>query len=637
MFKPSALITLLLATLLTACGGDSGGSVVGSSSSSSDSSGGTTTVDNGDGTTDSVTTGTTINNPRIGTGSGAGFTAGALDIQSTSLSAGGTTTISANIVDADSGNAKIVSQEYGVVFSSTCAGSDPAKAAFSRAQSIVSSGEVSVTYEAQGCAGTDVISFKLYAVDNGVINTTSALYTATGTLSVLPPEVGAITFVGSSAPAISISTISTPVLPKITEVTFKVLDQTNNPIAEKAVSFTLTNTVGGISLSLSSGVTNQDGEVKAIVLAGTTHAITSVVASTLANDGVTLITTNSQPISVTTTGLPDQKHFDLVADILNPGAYDVSGAEVKVTAFVGDHFGNPVPDGTVVNFMAESGIIEPFCETTGGQCSVKWLSAGYRPGQEHDDKYDSLNKVNETDPIRAGASVFGLTTILAYSVGEPAFTDLNADGIFDSGEPFESYPEAILDDDLLNFYLNGDTTDLDVGSEEFVDFDADNVRDPAPADYRGAICSAAAKGLGHCASLMHVRGSVVISQSDSNDVILELYTRSGNTFTVWDGDLDLNGNNLADDRGSFYVFVTDVNHSVPANGTSVAISGDGYDVTGDSGSVGNTVGMLPTVYTGLSSSFGKLYSVGFSPADSPKKIEISVSGGGNTLKRTLHP
>lgn len=636
MFKPSALITLLLATLLTACGGDSGGSVVGSSSSS-DSSGDTTTVDNGDGTSDSVTTGNTINNPRIGTGTGTNFVAGALDIQSTSLSAGGTTTISATIVDADNANAKIVSQEYGVVFSSTCAGSDPAKAAFSREQSIVSSGEVSVTYEAQGCAGTDIISFKLYAAENGVINAASALYTATGTLSVLPPEVGAITFVGSSAPAISISTISTPVLPKITEVTFKVLDQTNNPIAEKAVSFTLTNTVGGISLSLNSGLTNQDGEVKAIVRAGTTHAITSVIARTLANDGVTPITTNSQPISVTTTGLPDQKHFDLVADVLNPGAYDVSGVEVKLTAYVGDHFGNPVPDGTVVNFMAESGIVEPFCETTGGQCTVAWLSAGYRPGQERDDSYASLNKVNETDPIRAGASVSGLTTILAYSVGEPAFTDLNGDGIFDSGEPFEAFPEAILDDDALNFYLNGDTTDLDVGSEEFVDFDADNVRDPAPADYRGAICSAAAKGLGHCASLMHVRDSVVISQSDSNDVILELYTRSGNTFTAWDGNLDLDNNNIADDSGTFYVFLTDINHSVPASGTTLTITGDGYDITGDSGSVGNTIGMLPTTFTGLSSSFGKLYSVGFAPKDSPKKIDVTVSAGGSSYKRTLFP
>ncbi|WP_430460399.1 Ig-like domain-containing protein [Thalassolituus sp. LLYu03] len=636
MFKPTALTTLLLAAMLTACGGDSSGSVLGSSDSSSDG-GQTDTVDDGSGGTDTVTTDTTIERPRLGTGSGSTFVAGALEVSSSSLSAGGTTNVSANIVDPDNSNAKIVSKQYGVEFTSSCSEADPAKAAFSRGESITSSGEVSVTYEAKGCAGTDIISFKLYDAIDGIVDKTAVLHTATATVSVQAPEVGAIAFVETSAPAISISTISNPVLPKLTEVSFVVLDRTNNPIEGKTVTFALTNAVGGISLAQSSAVTNENGIAKVSLQSGSTHAMTTVIATTVASDGVTKISTSSQAISVTTTGLPDQNSFDVVADILNPGSYDVSGILVVVTAFVGDHFNNPVPDGTLVNFIAESGLIPASCPTKDGSCSVTWKSAGYRPGQENSSQYASQNWVNETDPRRSGASVSGLTTILAYTVGEPGFTDLNADGVFDSSEPFVALPEAILDSDILNATLNADTTDLDAGSEEFVDFDADNVRDSAPTVYEGALCSTAALGLGHCASLVHVRDTVVIAQADSNETVLELYTRAGNVFTAWDGDLDLDDNNAADDAGTFYVFLTDVNRSMPANGTTLEVTGDGYEITGESGSVGNTVGLIPSAYTGLSSSFGKLYRVEFATDVSPKKIELTVTSGGAKSSVILRP
>src|SRR5690606_40053700 len=136
------------------------------------------------------------------------------------------------------------------------------------------------------------------------------------------------------------------------------------------------------------------------------------------------ISTISLPISITT-GIPDQDSFSVVADILNPGAYDVSGVTVGITAYAADQFQNPVPDGTVINFTAESGSIPSFCETDNGVCTVQWRSQAYRPGQEDDAQYASLDRVNETDPLKGGASVNGLTTILAYTIGEAGFTDSN--------------------------------------------------------------------------------------------------------------------------------------------------------------------------------------------------------------------
>ncbi len=82
---------------------------------------------------------------------------------------------------------------------------------------------------------------------DGTVDKTKVLHSATGTITVQAPEVGAITYVETSAPAISISTIGDPVLPKLSSVTFRVLDRTNNPIGGKEVSFTLTNTTGGVN------------------------------------------------------------------------------------------------------------------------------------------------------------------------------------------------------------------------------------------------------------------------------------------------------------------------------------------------------------------------------------------------------
>ena len=621
MLKPASLLTLLLTAFLTACGGGGGGDSVVAGNDDSSSSGDTTTVDNGDGTTDDVTTSTDITNPLIGTGSGSSFVSGALNISSTSLSAGGTANITATIVDGDNGNAKVVSQQYGVVFTSICAESDPAKASFSREQVVTSSGEISVTYTAEGCSGTDVLSFKLYATNDGEIDLDSVLDAASGTITVQAPEVGAITFVENSEPAISISTIANPVLPVLSEVVFRVLDRTNNPIGGKEVTFALSNTPGGARLALGEGVTNEDGEVKAILQSGTTHGVTSVVATTLANDGVTEISTSSQPVSITT-GLADQDSFSIALDTFNPGAFDVSGTEVSVTAFAADQFQNPVPDGTVINFTAESGAIESYCATEGGRCSVTWYSAGDRPGQHA----AGLNRVNEVDQQTAG-TVYGMTTIMAYTMGESGFTDQNNNGLFDASEPFVTYPEAFRDDDWDGAVDVGGTSSLPV--EFFADFDYDGSYDAAPATYQGALCTDAAKGLSHCGSLMNVRANIRLMQSTATVApTIRFFEQSGtvvvNGVTV--PAYTENTPTLAG-SGTFYVVLQDANGNIPASGTIMGASGDGYKITGTSGPVPNSIGILdPTGAQGLPS-FGAFYTVNYSAETSPISIEVTATSG----------
>ncbi|HCG78528.1 MAG: hypothetical protein CSH37_14535 [Thalassolituus sp.] len=630
MRLPAYLATLFFASVLTACGG--GGDPVASGGNDS-SDGGTGSTD-----TDDVTTSSSIDTPSIGSGTGNAYEEGVLNINTASLSAGGSTQITATIVDTGNGGKKIVSQEYTVIFNSSCA--SDGRAGFSKEDTTTSSGEVTVTYTATGCSGEDFVTFSLYEAGN----TAERLAVASGTITVAPAEVGELVFVDYSSPAVSISTIGNNVLPKTSTVTFNVSDTSGNPIANKSVDFRIAPSTGDVSLALDSSVTNEQGNVSVVVRAGTTHTIFSVIATTLGTDGSTEISTSSLPMSVTT-GIPDQDSFSIAADILNPGAYDFLGAEVVVTVSVADQFQNPVADGTVVNFNAESGNIESFCLTEGGFCSVIWTSGGdYRPGMESDAAFDDRNFVNESN-VSAGTSAFGITTITAYTQGEGGYTDSNNNNRFDVGEGFESWPEAMRDDDLLNVYLTGDTVDMDEDGngpvEFFADYDFDGVRDAAPSTYQGALCSDAARALGHCASLMHVRDSLVLSQSRQDTVAYELYTRVGDAFTPFNGDLDadLDGDPTTFDSGAFWVLVTDGNGAIPASGTTFSVSGSGYKVGGTSGDVSNSVGLLPTSYTGLSSSFGQLYLVTYTPEDSPEEVSFTIvsAQGGSTLKVTLVP
>jgi len=597
MRLPAYLTTLFIASVLTACGGG-GGDVTGAS----DGEGNTGSVDTGD-----LTTSTTIDTPSIGSGSGDDYQEGALTINTSNLSAGGSTQITASIVDTGNSNRKIVSEEYIIVFNSSCA--SDGRAEFSKNEVLTSSGEVVVTYTAKGCAGDDFVTFGLYPV--GAINSENRLAVASGIVTVAPAEIGSLGFVGAETAAISISTIGNNVLPKNTALTFRVVDTSGNPVANKAVSFELTNAAGGISLALNSSVTNENGEVSAVVLAGTTHAVTYVIATTLATDGVTEISTSSLPVSVTT-GLPDQDSFDIAVDIFNPGAYDYNGALVEVTVFASDQFNNPVPDGTVVNFAAESGSIGSYCETEQGHCMVEWYSSGARPGS-HD---AALGKVNDLDP-QFGTSVVGMTTIVAYTLGEGGYTDQNGNGVYDVGEPFVSYPEAFQDDD---------SDGVRDATEKFFDFDGDGAYDStAPSVYQGTLCSAAAIAAGHCADFVHVRDNARIVQSSRYiaDMRFYLETSAGSDiYTEVDPDTTSFLNSVA--GGTFFVLLQDENGNIPADGTTINVTADGYTVYSVNGNMASSTGEIKNAAARGLPSYGYFFKVTYTPEDTPKDITVQT-------------
>ncbi|ASP37461.1 hypothetical protein CHH28_01645 [Bacterioplanes sanyensis] len=617
MYKPMTLLALLLAGFLTACGGSDGGSVV---------TGGDGTSGGTDGGTGEVTTGTEIANPRLGTGVGSSFSEGTLEATVTNLSAGGTTQIKANIVDSDSGNRKIVSNPYAVVFSSRCSGAEPAQAVFSKDETTTSSGEVVVTYEARGCRDQDIVTFRLYETsEEGGGRTGDVLHTATLVLNVEPPETGAIEFATAEPSSISVSGIANTSLPKLSRITFRVLDNNANPISGKQVDFELTNAAGGITLSLNSAITNEAGEAFTILRSGTSHAITSVKATTTTNDG-TVISTESAPISVTT-GLPRQDKFSISAEVFNPGSYNRDNIAVGITAAAADALGNPVPDGTQFNFTTENGRIGDDASKSGsctvsngaGSCSVTWRSNGVRPFFEglHP---NGLQTVNER---------IGMTTIVAYTLGESGFTDQNANYLFDLNEPFVSWPEVFVDDDFDGAIDTG-TNGLPV--EDFIDIGNVGTYDEAPTVYQGVQCSQAARNQGHCPpGLVHVRDSLRIVQSLADSIDIRFFFQRNSVWTeVSSSAVDLEAE-LVNGRGEFYAVLQDGNGNIPENGTSLSVSGESYDVFGASGDVPNSIGTLDIA--GLPA-YGAAYYITYSPepdAEGQRKIEFTATSGSGGL------
>ena len=616
MLKMKFWITFFLSLLLIACGG--GGDPLTSSEDD-------TTDENDDG----APVETSVGNPQIGTGTGADYEDNSLDIIITSLSAGGSTRITADIVDAADNNSRVITAEYYVIFSSTCASTGQAE--FSKDDDFVSTGSVSVTYTATGCSGTDQITFTLYDSTDGEADTSQVLDTAVGTLEVAPPQIGAINFTGSDTPAISIKTIGNPVLPKLAVLTFTVVDKNNNPVPNRTVNFELTNTKGGVELSLDDGVTDENGQVQAVVLSGTTHVITTVIATTLSTDEISLISTSSQPISVTT-GIADQDSFDIAVDVFNPNAYSTNGTSVNVTVYAADQFQNPVPDETIINFNAESGSIGSFCQTTAGSCSVVWSSSGDRPGEADPD----LERVNEENALNPGETVVGMTTILAYTQGEGGFTDSNNNGVFDIDEPYVTLDEPIRDD---NWNSELDELGNDNGSESssvefFADYNDNNKHDKTSSEtkYQGALCSEEAKENGHCENLTYVSGLVRIVQSAG---------RSGITFRYFVENTDEDSDRdryeeITDDGFTYtnyvYVVVQDVNGNIPANSSSASFGAEGYEVSGGSGAVPNSIGYLNEEGTPLPDGFpvnrGALYTVSFDrdpDADEYGPLESSMT------------
>lgn len=552
----------------------------------------------GGGSSGSKPTGATTGSAlvELGNGVGTSFKQGALKLQVGNLAAGGSTTVTANIVDANNANA-LYAQNITVAFTSNCASAGTANLTASVS---TTNGTAIATYTAQGCSGKDVITA------SALVGSTTL--TATVDITVASPTLGSMQFKGASPTSIGLKgmggiTAST--------VTFQVNDANGNPIQGVNVNFTLSTILGGISLTPSSQVTNNLGQVSTSVQAGSQHTAVGVTATTTLN-GVT-VTSGSSSIIIST-GIPTANNFTLAVTSHNIEAWHIAGVDTDiVTIFLSDRFQNPAPDGTAVSVTTDGGAIETGssasnlggCVTSNGLCTVTLRSQEPWPDPtEHPD-----------------FTILGHVHIFAYTIGEESFNDANGNGLFDSTETFYDLPEAFQDRNEDGIYHASSPTDY------FYDFNKNNSYDTADGLWEGVLCNAGNK-CGGTSTGIGANECVVFSTSGAN-----IGAASSTT--------------LSHTAGSTVTFtVSDNNGEVLAAGTVISIAGQNISgvtltLTPDT----STAGTFTVPDTGCAASRGanwpKTFTVTANPTSGATQfggtfqLEVQSPSGTTTLSSDI--
>ncbi len=292
---------------------------------------------------------------------------------------------------------------------------------------------VAFNYTAAGCDGTDVVHVQ-GDVNGSIVNVEASIEIAADIVSLL-------NWVSTEPGQLAIKMTGNPEMAK---VTFQVSGTELEGVPNQLVEFRIDGEAGGSQLEPLSGPPVDDGSntvtamsdaqgyVSVRVRAGTTPALITVVARH--------VETGEEKASgglLVATGLPVAGHFNMALEVYNPAAWSsINKGEVNVTVAVSDKSGNPVVDGTVVNFVSEEGgTITPSCVTENNTCSVIWKTDGREPadgraqvfatvkGTEnfHDVNSNKMFDENEFDPD--------------FDLGEP-YADHNNDGQYNLGEYF---------------------------------------------------------------------------------------------------------------------------------------------------------------------------------------------------------
>jgi len=145
----------------------------------------------------------------------------------------------------------------------------------------------------------------------------------------------------------------------------------------------------------------------------------------------------------TNPGTASQKNFTILSEELEPAIFaepsknTLTYTELNITVYVGDRNNQRLTDAHTVFFETEWGLIDPSCVTVDGSCSVKW----------------STSSADE-------APADHKNTIMAYTLGEESFTDINGNGVFDDGDtatpPFDDLEEPYVDYNRNGFYDSGE-------------------------------------------------------------------------------------------------------------------------------------------------------------------------------------
>lgn len=312
-----------------------------------------------------------------------------------------------------------------VTFTASCGTVNPASAITD------ATGKASTTYSADSanCAGSNVtITASSVGVVSSLTKTISVSAIKATNLQFISATPETIYLLGSGGAAQSL-------------LVFKVIDSSGNAVQNQPIELSLQNPSAEAGLSIDSlgntaavtKTSNAAGQVSVAVFSGDVPTSVRITAKLPGSNPV--VQTNSVVLTVAS-GKAVQKAASIAIEKWSIEGLNVDGTETTVSFSLADRQGNPVPDGTEVNFVAESGVMIPArCVVANGssRCSSTFRSSGTRPAN-------------------------GRISILASVAGEEDFIDANSNNKYDVGELFTDMGDAYRDDNESGDYTSGEFT-----------------------------------------------------------------------------------------------------------------------------------------------------------------------------------
>jgi len=313
-----------------------------------------------------------------------------------------------------------VTSPVNISVSSSCV--SQAKATLSPSTFTATSSTVTMQYRDNGC-GAIQASDQLLAV------VTSTGLSRSLALDIQSPGESSVGFVSASPEQIFLRGSG---FVESSIVTFEVRDAAGNPLPNRLVELRLQTGAGDVTME-GRGVesvnppsaapftltSNAQGRVSVRVNSGTLPTPVRINAR-LAGSSIATVSSN---LSVAV-GLPSQLNFSLSQGTRNIEGFNIDGTPNTYQVIAADRSGNPVPNGTSINFVTEGGQVESIRQTTVvngiARTVAQFVSADPRP-------------------------VDGRVTITAYALGEESFIDLNGNNVYDAGEPFQDLGNIFKD------------------------------------------------------------------------------------------------------------------------------------------------------------------------------------------------
>lgn len=311
---------------------------------------------------------------------------------------------------------------------------------------ITNENQISFSYTTFGCVGSDVVTFTTPDFPSFSYSSEIIIEDRVSYISWVSTEPENIAIAGSGG------------VERAT-VTFQLNGIYGSAVAGQKVTFQIEGPVGGARLVETTGISDSNGFVRAFVLAGSTPNVVTVVAHHEESGAET-----PSGGLVVSTGLASANYFHL--NVSQSGtSWEVGGATATITAVASDRFGNPVANGTVINFVSmDTGIVDPFCTTSNGFCTATWKSDGRVPTAQN----------NNSEFV---------ARIFATIKGTENFIDKNSNNIFDDGDEFVAAVH-----DLGEPFLSLDNSGPYKEGDYFVDTNGNNQRDEGDNLWNGLNC-----------------------------------------------------------------------------------------------------------------------------------------------------